>query len=68
MLGVEMAQGLEATQQRWWSLPGPHPWGRKGSGLMCHVPLTFVLILPHCKNESGEVARDYGQSLTLSSV
>lgn len=60
ILGVEMAEGLEITQQRWLSWPGSHPRGREGSGLMCCIPLSLALILPHCKNQSGEVTRDSG--------
>lgn len=59
--GVQISKGLEVTQQRWQYLPGPHPWGRKWSGLMCYVPLPFVFILSHYKNHSGEVTRDYLQ-------
>lgn len=50
------------------SLLSPYLWGREGSGLKCCVPLSFTFILPHCKDLSGEVARDSGIYLTLSSA
>lgn len=47
--GRRWLRGLEATQQRWWALSGPDPWGREGYGLMCHVPLSFTVTLPHAR-------------------
>lgn len=41
ILGMWMAKGLKVMKLTWQSLPGPHPKGKEGSGLMYHVPLPF---------------------------